>query len=170
MNNEIDDIIKYVKTKKNLLLPIVSILVIVMIIISSVTSKSDKQEPETTTSQNMQTETQVMLEELISGIKGVGNVKVMITYKSSGEYVYAENSKSETNGDRQSSNSEIVLYESQDGNDEGLIVSVKNPDISGVAIICDGGNNVKIKAEITELITKLFGIGADRVYVGTNTY
>ena len=92
----------------------------------------------------------------------------MITYNSSGENIYAQNSKSENNGDKKSVNSEIVLYESPDGNDEGLIVSVKNPDISGVAVVCDGGNSMKIKSEITELVTRLFGIGADRVYVGTN--
>ena len=170
MNNEMIEKIRNLKDKKKLLFIAVFICLIMLILLSYGSSETEKS-PESTTSSvivDEQAQTQKKLEEIIARIDGVGNVSVMITYGSSGEYVYAENSKSESNGDKQSVNSEIVLHESPEGNDEGLIVSVKNPDISGVAVVCDGGYSMKIKAEITELVTRLFGIGADRVYVGTN--
>ena len=65
-----------------------------------------------------------------------------------------------------SEDSEIVIYESQNGVDEGLVISIKSPDVIGVAIVCEGGESSVVKAEITKLVTSLFGIGADRVYVG----
>lgn len=167
MNNEILN--KFKDNKK--LIPVAALICIIMIVLfTSVYSDAENINETTTLSVNvdMQTEIQQKLEKIISKIDGVGNVSVMITYSSSGENVYAQNSKSENNGDKQSVNSEIVLHESPEGNDEGLIVSVKNPDISGVAVVCDGGHSLKIKSEITELVTRLFGIGADRVYVGTN--
>lgn len=169
MNNEIAEFIKNIKEKKKLMIYVIIICVILIILLSYKNTESNvNNEMTTTVSIDSQAETQKTLEDIIKKIDGAGNVSVMITYNSSGEYVYAENSKSENNGDKQSVNSEIVLHESPDGNDEGLIVSIKNPEISGVAVICDGGNNIRIKSEITELITRLFGIGADRVYVGTN--
>lgn len=164
------EILNKIKDNKKLL-PVAALICVIMIILVISVNPEAESINETTKSASdvdMQSEIQQKLENIISKIDGVGNVSVMITYNSSGENIYAQNSKSENNGDKKSVNSEIVLYESPDGNDEGLIVSVKNPDISGVAVVCDGGNSMKIKAEITELVTRLFGIGADRVYVGTN--
>ncbi len=108
------------------------------------------------------------LKAIIEKMDGVCNAEVMIMMKSSGENVYAVNSKTENNGDKKSLDSEIVLYENENGNNEGLIVSVKTAQISGVAIVCEGGENPLIKSEITNLVTNLFGIGSDRVYVGSN--
>jgi len=47
-----------------------------------------------------------------------------------------------------------VVFE--DGN-EGRVYSV--------AVVCDGGDSVRVRAAVTELITSLFGIGANRVSV-----
>lgn len=117
---------------------------------------------------DIQSEIEKRLEEMIKNVHGAGNVRVMVSLSSSGEYIYAENSKKENNGDKQLQDNEIVIYESDNGSDEGLIVSVKSPEISGVAVVCDGGNSSVVRSEITELVTSLFGIGADRVYVGSN--
>ena len=80
--------------------------------------------------------------------------------------MYAENIKKENDSNSVSEDSEIVVYESQNGADAGLVVSIRSPDIIGVAIICEGGESSVVKAEITKLVTSLFGIGSDRVYVG----
>lgn len=106
------------------------------------------------------------LEDIISEIKGAGNTRAVVSVSSSGEYVYAENMKKENSNDSISEDSEIVIYESQNGTDAGLVISIRSPDIIGVAIICEGGESSVVKAEITKLVTSLFGIGSDRVYVG----
>lgn len=104
---------------------------------------------------------------IISQVKGAGKVSAVVSVGSSGEYVYAENTKKENDNDSSSQDSEIVIYESQNGADAGLIISVKSPDIIGVAIVCEGGESSVVKAEIKNLVTSLFGIGSDRVYVGS---
>lgn len=106
------------------------------------------------------------LENIISQVKGAGKVNAVVTVGSSGEYVYAENTKKENDSDSMSEDSEIVIYESQNGTDAGLVISIKSPEIIGVAIVCEGGESSVVKAEITKLVTSLFGIGSDRVYVG----
>ena len=106
---------------------------------------------------------------IISQVKGAGKTSAVVTVSSAGEYVYAENIKKESDGNSTSHDSEIVIYESQKGVDSGLILSIKGPDIIGVAIVCEGGESSVVKAEITKLVTSLFGIGSDRVYVGSKS-
>lgn len=103
--------------------------------------------------------------ETISQISGVGKVSVMVSISSAGEYIYAKNNKSQNDSDSSSMENEIVIYDSGDG-DSGLVVSIKSPDVLGVVVVCEGGGSAVIKAEITQLVTSLFGIGSDRVYVG----
>ncbi len=103
---------------------------------------------------------------IISDVSGAGKVNVMVTVGSSGEYIYAENSKTKNDSDSSSKDSEIVIYESADKGDNGLVISVKSPEILGVAVLCEGGESSVVKSEIVKLVTSLFGIGSDRVYVG----
>lgn len=160
--------------KKNLFLLIGVIIIFIFLVIGNSSEKTESGSVETTTQpavlsiNEIQKETETELEELIRNVVHTDNVKVMVTLGSSGEYVYAENSRNENNGEKTLQDNEIVIYESEKGNDEGLIVSVKSPEILGVAVVCDGGNSSVVRAEITELVTSLFGIGADRVYVGSN--
>lgn len=131
----------------------------------------NSEDTETTSAFTSSGEIEHMLEEkiekIVSQVKGAGKVSAVVSVGSTGEYVYAENIKSESDIDSSSEDSEIVIYESQDGTDSGLIISIKNPEIIGVAIVCEGGESSVVKAEVTNLVTSLFGIGSDRVYVGS---
>jgi len=131
---------------------------------------TEKSETQTSSAVHSTNDIEKMLEEklvdIISQVKGAGKVSAVVTVGSSGEYVYAENIKKENDSDSMSEDSEIVIYESQNGTDAGLVISIKSPDIIGVAIVCEGGESSVVKAEITKLVTSLYGIGSDRVYVG----
>lgn len=168
--------IKVLISDKKISAVLVAIVLVFIILLINNTEEKTKMpvNAETTTMvsvlsiNDIQSEIEKQLEEMIKNVHGAGNVRVMVSLSSSGEYIYAENSKKENNGDKQLQDNEIVIYESDNGSDEGLIVSVKSPEISGVAVVCDGGNSSVVRSEITELVTSLFGIGADRVYVGSN--
>ena len=168
--------IKVLISDKKISAVLVAIVLVFIILLINNTEEKTKMpvNAETTTAvsvlsiNDIQSEIEKQLEEMIKNVHGAGNVRVMVSLSSSGEYIYAENSKIENNGDKQLQDNEIVIYESDNGSDEGLIVSVKSPEISGVAVVCDGGNSSVVRSEITELVTSLFGIGADRVYVGSN--
>lgn len=133
-------------------------------------SIQESQEAQTTSVFTASDEIETILEKkvvnIVSQVKGAGKVSAVVSVGSTGEYVYAENTKSESGNDSLSEDSEIVIYETQDGSDSGLVVSIRNPEIIGVAIVCEGGGSSVIKAEVTKLVTSLFGIGSDRVYVG----
>lgn len=127
---------------------------------------ADEQQEQTYTTADIEALLEQRLESIAGQVRGAGSVSAMVTVSSSGEYVFAENKKTETDSDSSSEDKEIVLYESSGGADAGLVVSIRSPDILGVAILCEGGGSSVVRAEITKLVTSLFGIGSDRVYVG----
>lgn len=161
--------------KKTAAIIIVGILGIFLLLISNysdnenIDSNEDKvieAETQTVTADEIEKKLEERLSEVISSVKGAGNAHVMVTVASVGEYVYAENKKYDTDTDSSSTDSEIVIFE-RDENDAGLVITVKSPDVLGVAVICEGGDSAVIKSEIINLVTSLFGIGSDRVYVGS---
>lgn len=161
--------------KKTAIIVLVGILGIFLLAMSNFSSEKnintneDKVQSEETSSltvDDIEEKLEKRLGEMISQISGAGNVKVMVTVASAGEYVYAQNEKKESDGNSSSADSEIVIYDSSNG-DNALVVSIKSPDVLGVAVICEGGGSAVIKSEITKLVTSLFGIGSDRVYVGS---
>ena len=171
------ELIEKIKNDKKLLIIIlVGLAGAVMLVFSETASTaSDDEIKETTTVSAICTITDIetMLEEklvaIITQIKGAGKTSAVVTVNSSGEYVYAQNTKKESDDNSSSHDSEIVIYESQNGVDSGLVLCIRSPDILGVAVVCEGGESSVVKAEITKLITSLFGIGSDRVYVGSKS-
>lgn len=78
------------------------------------------------------------IESLCASIKGVGQVKVMVTL-ASGEKTTLSGSK---------------------------VTATELPTVCGVAVVCEGGGNAAVQAEISALVGALLGIGSHRIYVG----
>ena len=105
-------------------------------------------------------DTERRLEELLSAIDGVGDVKVMISFSSTEEYIYAQAEK--INGEK--SENEYVTV--RNGNsEEALLRQVNTPDITGVAVVCGGGKSDRVREEIYRTVTAVLGIPAGRIYV-----
>jgi stage III sporulation protein AG len=112
-----------------------------------------------------ETELAVQVEKFISNIKNAGKSKVILTFESYEETVYAVNSdeKADASGniDR---NSEYVIIDS--GNAEsGLEVKLISPKIRGVSVLCEGGENPVVKEQIVTAISVLFDISSNKVSV-----
>lgn len=176
---KISEILNNLKNdKKAVIIFIVGIAGIFLLLISnfssddSIDTNKDKVQIESTdsalTTDQIEAKLEERLRKTISQISGVGSSTVMVSIASAGEYVYAKNDSSKNDSDSSATESEIVIYDSGDG-DSGLIISIKSPDVLGVAVICEGGGSAIIKSEITNLVTSLFGIGSDRVYVGAKS-
>lgn len=100
---------------------------------------------------------QEQLQTLISQVDGAGNSKVMITFSSTEESVYATDS--ETSQDGATSINHVLL---EDG---GLIETVRMPQIQGVAVVCEGGESAAVQNQIVELLEALTGVGASHITV-----
>ena len=116
------------------------------------------------------------LEQTIEGMEGAGKVDVMITLKDNGEKILDKNqpyeSEEETNTDenkeskknRIQNQQETVLVE-KEGDTEPIIVRELYPDIEGVVVVCEGGDNSALTVKIKEAVQALFSIDAHKIVV-----
>lgn len=116
------------------------------------------------------------LEKTIKGMEGTGKVSVMITLKNNGEKVLEKNlayeSESEkVNEDGKTSeksmvrnNPETVLID-EGGNTSPLVIMQNCPEIEGVVVVCEGGDNTQVALHIKEAVQALFSIDAHKIVV-----
>lgn len=116
------------------------------------------------------------LETILSGVRGVGKVKVMITFKSTSEKVvlkeisYDKSSENNGNGNaniRESYKEEeaVVFREDSDGNTIPYVIKENVPAIEGIAIVAEGGDNKDTILKITNMVQALFGVSAHKISV-----
>ena len=101
------------------------------------------------------------LVEILRQVDGVGDVQVMLTLKASNEKVTLKDrdDKGETNREQ------TVLIEDSQRNTSPYIIQEKEPEPEGVVVVCEGGENVTVKREITEAVSALFQIESHKIKV-----
>lgn len=104
-------------------------------------------------------------EKLLRSVEGAGKVCVMLTLESNEEKVYATDTeeKSEKDSSLQSKAQHIIVDASQ--GETGLIRKVIYPKVRGVAVVCSGGDNPRVRSEISSLLSALFDIGTNRISI-----
>lgn len=115
-------------------------------------------------------------------VEGVGKAEVVITLKSSGQKVVEKDQSTssqvteeeDSNGgtrtveDRSSDKSSV--YEQQsDGTQTPYVSKELTPEIGGVLVIADGGDNAVVVQNITEAIQALFGVEAHKIKIMKRT-
>ncbi|MDF2539856.1 MAG: hypothetical protein K0S76_2877 [Herbinix sp.] len=118
------------------------------------------------------------LENILRKVSGIGEVKVMITLKASKKQVtlkdspYTQESLNEVDGEGGSrTNSSVkreestVLVNTEDGKSEPYIIQELEPDVEGVMVIAEGGDNIEVQLDIMEAAEVLFGVPAHKVKV-----
>lgn len=116
------------------------------------------------------------LEQTIGGMEGAGKVLVMITLKNNGEKILDKNqpyenesSKNREDGKESETSSfksdqETVLIE-KEGDTEPIVVQEMYPEIEGVVVVCEGGDNTALALHIKEAVQALFSIDAHNIVV-----
>ena len=99
------------------------------------------------------------VEDVCSQIAGAGKVKVAITLDGSYRAIYAQNS-----ADGSSVKREYFLVGSG-SSESALLLGYSPPQILGIAIVCDGGNNARVRAEIISLVSALLDLPTNKIYV-----
>lgn len=118
------------------------------------------------------------LKEALKKVTGVGEVEVLITLKSSGEVIVEKDtptissstSETDSNGgtrettERQTE--ETTIYEQgSDGSSTPYVVKQLEPEIEGILVIAQGGDDSVVKENITEAVLALFSVEAHKIKV-----
>lgn len=118
------------------------------------------------------------LENILRKVHGIGEVEVMITLKTSGEKIplkdvpYTQEGLNEVDGEGGSRTSNriqkeesTVLVTNDDGNTQPYILQELKPEIEGIVVIAEGGDNVFVIKDIMEACEVLFNIPMHKVKV-----
>ena len=105
------------------------------------------------------------LETILSCVKGVGKVKVMLKEVSGSETVYQTNQDISVTENGSDTRIEVITVSDSDRNELGLIKQVNPPVYQGAIILCEGADDPGIKLAITEAVSKITGLGADKIAV-----
>ena len=113
------------------------------------------------------------LTETVKSITGSRKVSVVVTLDSGIRYTYADTVE-ETTSDKTESNSQstgsglksgYVTVKSPQGGEEALLVTTEMPEIRGVAVVCEGGDDALLREKIENAVTAALNVTSKRVYI-----
>lgn len=116
------------------------------------------------------------LESILGEVKGVGKVKVMITYKNSGTNVYAKDVNQTVDSEEQrSSDGKTVIKKNEDlesslvftGQKVPIIEDKKTADVKGVLVVAEGADDPLVRTQIFQAVQVLTGVQIHEIAVCT---
>lgn len=116
---------------------------------------------------------------IVTDITGDKKPTVVVTLGSGIRYSYAdsvEEDSSSQSGEKSEQKSEsstktYITVKASDGGEEPLVVTCLMPEIRGVAVICEGGDNEQYAEKIENAVTAALNITSKRVFItGGTTY
>lgn len=131
---------------------------------------------------NAENDYEKIIEERLSGILsniyGAGKVEVFISFSDYGTNVvekdvsYTRDNEEKADGNTQKTssvlteNSEETVYTTdEDGREVPFVNRMKTPEVEGVLIVAQGGQNPTVEQEMKEAIMALFGIEEHKIKV-----
>ncbi len=149
---------------------------VLLLAFPEVFSRNQAQTSPKTSAEEFIAKTEEKLTTIVGSIQGAGKCCVMITLENGVEYVYATEQK--TNTDRQEDNGkdsnkviqrddneETVIVIDTDTGRKGLLVTEIQPTVKGVVVVCEGGDNEKVRERIVGAVTVALNIADKRVCV-----
>lgn len=98
--------------------------------------------------------------QICAKVAGAGEVFAVVNLGGGFEYVYASDVKNTSGG----ISSEYIVIGSGDG-ERVVYLTERVPEITGIGIVCAGGNDLAVRQEVTALVAAAFGIGSHKIYV-----
>ncbi len=108
------------------------------------------------------------MEAILSQIDGVGQLDLMLTLKSGSQLELAQNAeKSQKNGDASETRTqnETVTINQGGGYQEIVVTGQTYPIYQGALVVCEGADDSAVRLAVTDAITSLTGLGADKITI-----
>lgn len=177
--------IKEKKLKRSdwLILVLAGILILIIALPTDTRGKKQAEEAkeniskENNTMEASKDEIEQKLEDILEKIDGAGEVKVMITYQDSGTQVVEKDKNTSANSVEESDSTggvrstkeqqlqESTVYEEADAGNTPFVSKELLPKVEGILIVASGGDNQKVKQNISEAVLALFQVEAHRIKI-----
>lgn len=106
--------------------------------------------------------TEARLAQALSQIKGAGEVTVMLTVANGPRQVLAQDVDRNSQQGEESTQTVIL---SRGSSQETVTVQEIYPRYQGALVVCPGGDDPEVRLQITEALSALTGLGADKISI-----
>ncbi len=140
---------------------------------TSITNESNSNENSTITENDLEGK----LEQILSKIQGVGEVKVCLNYSESSEIVAMYNETSKINNTEESDTSggtrkiqetdtqKDIIYKEENGEKVPITQKIIQPKIEGAIITAKGANDMTTKTNIIQAVEAATGLATHKIQV-----
>lgn len=127
------------------------------------------------TTADEETQLEEKLQQVLSKIKGVGEVSVSVTLASGSRTEYAVNASTTVNtteesdadgsskNTTQNTSSDTIVFE--DNDETPVVVQKSRPRVQGVLIVAEGGDDTVVRSQITAAVAALLDIPVHKITV-----
>ncbi|MBR4864637.1 MAG: stage III sporulation protein AG [Oscillospiraceae bacterium] len=105
------------------------------------------------------------MSDILSLIDGAGRVEVMLTKAKGEETLYQEDIDESFNESGEDMRSDTVIISDSQRMESGLVKQVNPPIYMGAIVVCEGADDPTVKLAIVDAVSKLTGLGADKICV-----
>ncbi len=107
------------------------------------------------------------IEELCSCVEGAGQVRAAVSLQGGFTYLYAADSEQKSDGEGGEQSSESYITVGNGSSESAVLLTRVPPAVRGIGIVCQGGDDPAVRAEIISLLSAAYGVGSNRIYVTT---
>lgn len=174
----IAEVIKKIKTNKKLEIGIYIALGLLAVILYVSSLSSGKDESKSSLAYDVSAVTvrdedvESKLADVLSKIRGAGDVRVMITYDTTGEIVPAMSTDTQTGessgsgtDSRDTSESKTPATVKKNGDEEPIVLTQIEPTVRGVIVIAEGAADISVKLDLQHAVETVLGVSADCIEV-----
>ena len=137
------------------------------IVLMLIPGRSEQLPDESPASQPVQQDVSMeeKLEAILGQLKGAGKVKVMLSV-SQGEQIIFQTDNTYSQGERDTdTRTQTILITDHNRNETGLVHQKNPPKYMGAIILSQGAEDPLVKLSIVEAVSKVTGLGADKISV-----
>ncbi len=146
--------------KEYLLILILTAVVIVIFLSGQDLSFSFFENEKQSLSSDYATTVEEGLKSILSDVDGAGKINVFVTVDGSQEEIVLKNVETKTENGIKTTVESIVLV-----GGKPYVTKTNNPRILGVAIVCEGADDLSVKLKITEIVTTTLNVNSDSVRI-----
>ena len=105
------------------------------------------------------------IEQLCSTVRGAGSVRAAVSLQGGFTYLYAADRESRQDEGEMLQTSESYITVGNGSGEQAVLLTKVPPEIRGIGIVCEGGENAAVRSEILSLLSAAYDIGSNRIYV-----
>lgn len=131
--------------------------------------RSPQTEPTDVSDATYRQELEQRLSELLSGVEGAGEVRVLLTLKTASQTRYQTDvnrtEDTDESGARRSTEEKTVILSEGGSYNAPAVRTVEYPVFQGAVVACTGADSAAVRLSLTSAVSALTGLRADKITV-----